>query len=164
MSVGILLNHGGKTYKDTVILEGNTLYGDLAGSAISKYQSGNVSGWTVKWQNGLYSELGTYSGDCRGTWVFDKPVDLTHFKKLEITVGTFNQTGSGSGSYSVGWNDGNNGNEWVAGSYASWNNLSTGVKTVDISSVRGRKYIRGRMVRNGWAGITNITKIRLLVD
>lgn len=163
MSVGILLNHSGKVYKDTVILDGNNLYGDLEGTTFSKYQSGNISGWNVRWENGLFAQLGTYSGNCYGTWVFDNLVDLTHFKTLEITLSTYTQTGTGSGSYGVGWHDGNNGNDWVAGTYASWNNLTTGVKTIDISSVTGKKYIRGRQFRNGWAGNTLVTKIRLLV-
>lgn len=164
MSVAILLNHGGKTYKDTVILEGNNLYGDLAGSTISKYQSGNLSGLSADWQNGLHSQIGTYSGNCYGTWVLSNLVDLTHFKTLEITISVYTQTGSGSGSFGVGWHDGNNGNDWVAGSYASWGNLTTGVKTIDISSVTGKKYIRGRHFRNGWGQDVTVSKIRLLVD
>lgn len=162
MSVGILLNHHVNTVKDITILDGTTLYGDLVGANLAKYQSGNISGTTYTWDAGIKTALNTYSGNCY-MWVeLDKPVNLTKFKTIEFTVNmNQNSQSSSPGSYNYYCGVSATSGASLTNSVAYSGN-TTGVKTLDISSLSGSYYIKVEHFVNGWGRQARLTKVRLL--
>lgn len=160
MSVGILLNHSKGTPKSLVILEGNTLRGDLVGSSITPYYTGSYSTHNARWNNGVYVTIGSNSGAVYAWGELSKAVDFTKYHELKITC-DYNAATAGSTSnvsFYVGYAS-------AAGtSFTASHNFGsgTGTATFDISNLTGSYYLKCRVSTSAWERSARVSKIELI--